>query len=236
VIQQEPVRVHGIDYTGEPGIDLEAAMRSSQYIDWLMALDKERFRVRSIHFQSVDCFGSRIAFIKFKADVVDAQDKFIPGIIFMRGGSVGILPVFNCEGQQYAVLTIQPRLATGRFDFAEIPAGMLDGSSNFAGTAAKELKEELDLTINADELTDLSALAGNTGIFVSPGGTDETIRLFSFTRDVSREELNEMNGRLTGLLAEGEQITLKIVPLDAVLNLNDAKSVVAYSLYKRYCT
>jgi ADP-sugar diphosphatase len=227
-------------YTAEAGIDLDTAKLSNQFQNWLAQVDTSNFRISSVHFQSVDMFGpangpQKIGFIKFTADVVDKAGKFIPGIVFMRGGSVGILAVLNCQGKKYSVMTVQPRFATGRFDFLEIPAGMLDGSGNFAGVAARELEEELDIKIEAKDLTDLSGLAGcNEGVYLSPGGSDETLRFFSFSLDVTEEEMASMNGRCTGLISEGEQITLKIVPLNDLITIPDAKTIVAYALYQKY--
>ncbi len=224
---------NGIKFTCESGISLDAVIASKPFQDWLASMDPVRFVIRGVHIQSVDMFGPRVGFVKFKADIVDQSGKYIPAITFMRGGAVGILPKFVCNGTSYAVLTVQPRVPTGQFDFVEIPAGMLDGSGNFAGVAAKELKEELGIEINDKELTDLSTPAGHTrGFFVSPGGSDETIRLFSFTRTVTEEELASMKGKCTGRLDEGEQITLKIVPFDDLWKIPDGKTVVAYALFQ----
>ena len=72
------------------------------------------------------------------------------------------------------ILTLQPRIAVPHLTFPELPAGMLDGSGNFAGTAAKEIEEETGLTIQEDELIDMTQLAyGDTwrGIYPSAGGS-----------------------------------------------------------------
>lgn len=211
----------------------EKAIASKPFQDWLESVG-ERFVVKGVKFQSVDMFGPRVGFIKFVADITDTNGKFIPGIVFMRGGAVGMLPVLNCNGKKYTILTVQPRIATGRFDFEEIPAGMLDGSGNFGGVAAKELKEELDMTVSQDDLIDLTAFAGIAGgFFVSPGGTEETLRLFAFEKDVTEEELASYEGKCTGLIEEGEQITLKIVELDSLWHIDDGKTIVAYTLYEK---
>jgi ADP-sugar diphosphatase len=134
------------------------------------------------------------------------------------------------------VLTVQPRIATGQFDFEEIPAGMLDGSGNFAGVAAKEIEEELGFKIKESELIDLSSFAGHSrGAFTSPGGSDETTRFFAFIRKVSARELASITGRCTGLISEGEQITLKVVPLEDLWMIPDTKTITAYTLYKQFC-
>lgn len=236
----DPVLVSGIPLTVEQaildaGVTADTIIAAKPFKEWLAAMDRDRFKIRSIHIQSVDMFGSRVGFLKFKADVVDQNDRFLPGIVFMRGGAVGILPVLVSNGERYAVLTVQPRFPTGQFAFVEIPAGMLDGSGNFSGVAAKELEEELKIKVSTDELIDLTEFAGYPGgYYPSCGGSDETIRLFSFTRTVSAEELADINGRLTGLLDEGEQITLKVVPLDEVWKVPDGKAITAYALFCQY--
>jgi ADP-sugar diphosphatase len=54
-----------------------------------------------------------------------------------------VLLILKAEGEKdKTILTLQPRLAVPDFAFPEIPAGMLDGSGNFAGVAAKEIEEE----------------------------------------------------------------------------------------------
>ncbi len=226
-----------IAFTSAPGIEQDIqdkAVASKPFQDWLASVS-ERFVVKGVKFQSVDMFGPRVGFIKFAADVTDTDGKFIPGIVFMRGGAVGMLPVLKCKGKRYTILTVQPRIPTGVFDFVEIPAGMLDGSGNFGGVAAKELKEELDITVSQDDLIDLTTFAGyGGGFFVSPGGTDETLRLFAFEKDVTEEELASYEGKCTGLIEEGEQITLKIAELDTLWQINDGKTVVAYTLYEKY--
>ena len=68
-------------------------------------------------------------------DAKNESGKFIPGISVLRGGSVSILINFKCEedGEEYSIITIQPRVPTSSFLFSEIPAGMIDDSHHFAG-------------------------------------------------------------------------------------------------------
>lgn len=48
--------------------------------------------LRQIDIQSVDRFGgSRLGFIKLKADVSNRSGEHLPGSVFLRGGSVGML-------------------------------------------------------------------------------------------------------------------------------------------------
>lgn len=85
-------------------------------------------------------FGPRVGFIKFKADISAKGGGFIPGIVFMRGGAVTILVILRCKGEEFGIITLQPRVPAGKFSFPELPAGMLDGSGNFSGVAVSELR------------------------------------------------------------------------------------------------
>ena len=50
------------------------------------------YRLRSIGIQSVDFFGGdRLGFIKLKATVANDNGEKLPGSVFLRGGSVGMM-------------------------------------------------------------------------------------------------------------------------------------------------
>ncbi len=50
------------------------------------------YQLRKIDIQSVDFFGGgRIGFIKLKADVSNENGEKLPGSVFLRGGSVGMM-------------------------------------------------------------------------------------------------------------------------------------------------
>ena len=44
-------------------------------------------------------------------------------------------------------------------------------------------------------------------------------------------EIKELEGRLTGNLEENEKITLKIIPIEELYKINDAKTLSALALY-----
>ncbi len=116
--------------------------------EWQDGLDAE-FVVKKITVQSVDMFGPRVGFLKFKAEVSDKDGSVVPSIVFMRGASVAVLFVLKAEetGKEYTILTVQARFPTGKHKFADIPAGMVDGDGNFVGVAAKEIKEEVGFEV-----------------------------------------------------------------------------------------
>lgn len=53
---------------------------------------RDPYILRSIDVQSIDRFGGgRLGFAKLKADVSNAGGETLPGSVFLRGGSVGML-------------------------------------------------------------------------------------------------------------------------------------------------
>ena len=149
------------------------------------------------------------------------------------------------EREKHVILTVQPRIPAGSLAFAELPAGMLDDSGSFSGGAAKEIREETDMEIEAGELVDMTALALEReeeggrgclqrGVYPSPGGCDEFIPLFYCLKRIPRDQMREWEGKLTGLRDEGEKITLKLCPLDKLWRVGgrDAKVLAAWALYQ----
>lgn len=149
------------------------------------------------------------------------------------------------ETGKQAILTIQPRIPAGSLAFAEIPAGMLDDSGTFAGGAAKEIEEETGLSVQANELIDMTALALQSrpesgeetlkqAVYPSAGGSDEFIPVFLCQKRMPRQDIEMLQGKLTGERDSGEKITLKVVPLEDLWKegLRDGKTLAAWALYK----
>lgn len=230
-----------VPVTGEPGIDITKVIEAQIFKDWAAEVDKDpKLFIEDIHVQSLDMFGPRIGFTKFRstAKVHVGGEKgaiTVPGIVFMRGGAVAVLVILECEGKEYTVLVNQARVPIGTHSLPEIPAGMLDGSGHFKGVAAEEIAEECNMVISEDELVDLTELAYGEhfrGIIPSSGGCDEFLRTFVFRRAVEPAVLSELQGRLTGLLEEGEYIKLQIIPLAELWRTTpDAKALSALALF-----
>lgn len=228
------------------------ALASSLFVDWVASLEPA-FVVSSVEIQSIDFFGPRVGFLKILV-AATCHGKPVPGVIFLRGGAVAILPILTCRGERWVVCTRQPRIASGVSNFLEIPAGMLDGSGRFTSVAATEMREETGIEIQASELQDLTALAyeGGSphsgtqvspfsskkahapGVFPSVGACDEFIRLMLYTREVSEQYLAQLRGRLTGNAEEHENITVQLFRYEDVWRAApDMKTLSAMFLYQK---
>jgi len=113
---------------------------------------------------------------------------------------------------------------------------MLDGDGKFVGVAAKEMKEETGLDIAEDKLeclTDMVYGKDISGMYPSPGGCDEFIKLYLYRQKVDDAFIKELEGKLGGLIEEGETIVLRVIPLDDLWKTApDAKSLSALCIYQ----
>lgn len=220
-------------------------------------VDEKKFVVADIIIRGIDMFGPRVGFVNLKINVTDEAGAFLPGIVFMRGGSVGVLTLLKCKSESvynhenlrkrklgdvslkydyYIVLTSQARIPVGESECLEITAGMLDGSGNVAFIASKEMKEELAIDIDSKKLIPLTEAIyeDGRGMYPSPGGCDEDIHLFAYCKEVNRDELETFNGRLTGLREEGEKISLKLVKYEEAHRFSrDSKLLSAMFIYEK---
>ncbi|KAI0376212.1 hypothetical protein F5Y04DRAFT_266905 [Hypomontagnella monticulosa] len=218
------------------------------------------YSLHSITIQSFDLFGhapnQRLGFLKLTADVRNTADETLSGSVFLRGPSVAMLVMLipddvvasaeNEADERYVVLTVQPRIPAGSLEFVELPAGMVDEGGSFAGTAAQEIREELDLEIPESELRCLSDMVAESetrgehsedlpaAMYPSAGGCDEHIPIYMHERRVPRETLKEWTGKLTGLRDDGERITLKLVKMKDLWRegRHDSKALAAVALWE----
>ncbi|KAI0475972.1 hypothetical protein GGR56DRAFT_674478 [Xylariaceae sp. FL0804] len=251
---------------------LETLARSlrTQHADPSHPFHADPYALRAVRIQSYDVFGGdRLAFLKLRAEVSNSAGETLPGSVFLRGPSVAMLVMLLPEDEpdhgkdveeeeRYVLLTVQPRVPAGSLAFAELPAGMVDEAGAFAGTAAREIREELGLEIPASRLRCLSDEAaavdreeereveeekGEYGereerlpeaMYPSAGGCDEHIPIYMHERRVPRSQLAEWTGRLTGLREHGERITLRLVPMRRLWRegRRDAKCLAALALWE----
>ncbi|KAM7531206.1 hypothetical protein LguiB_034616 [Lonicera macranthoides] len=220
------------------------AIESSLFQQWLKNIQTETgilangdMSLNQVLIQGVDMFGKRVGFLKFKADVIDKQTgQKVPGIVFARGPAVAVLILLESEGEAYAVLTEQVRVPVGKL-VLELPAGMLDDDKgDIVGTAVREVEEETGISLNLDDMVDLTAFLDQTTgcrVFPSPGGCDEEISLFLYRGEVSKEIITQLQGKETGLQEHGELIKVHVVPYKKLWRMTaDAKALMAIALHE----
>ena len=219
--------------------DYSLIVESKIFKDWLEA-SREKFIVSKVHFESVNYFDKKHVplFIKLKATATLPDGRPVHGIVLVRGNAVGVLVVLRCEGQKYLLLVRQPRLAISEQASLEIPAGILDWSGDYRKVALSELEEEAQIHADDSELIDLidfwwkdstPGFAGSCGIL------DERIRLYAIERDVTREQLEAMDGKNQTYVDENEWIRTQVLLYEeAAHKFIDGKNLIALFLYERW--
>ena len=175
-----------------------------------------------------------IGFVMVDATITttDKNGKIVPvpGAALLRGGAVAILTIAVSEkdpNKKFVINTVQARVGGSDPVYEEIPAGMIDGASNFGGVAAKELMEETGITIKETELESLGVM------YPSIGGCDEFIALFRIVKKLPEEEIERLEGMATG--DEHGVISVRVRTYDDFVNalrtgaITDAKALSAYA-------
>ena len=207
--------------------------------EWLEA-SSAKFKIQKIHFESVNFFSKehRPLFIKLNATATLPDGRPVHGVVLVRGNAVGVLVVLKCEGQKYLLLVRQPRFSISETASLEIPAGILDWSGDYRKVALSELEEEAQIKASESELIDLTDFwwKGMTpGFAGSCGLLDERIRLYAIEREVTREQLNAMDGKNQTYVDENEWIRTEVLPYEeAGHKFIDGKNLIAMFLYERW--
>ena len=242
-------------------VDEEVLLNFPAFRNWLYGLKEnlsrqdrpghtyqpDPFRLHGLKVHSITMFGHNIGFMNIEALLrKDQEPKELDRVVFLRGGSVAILMILrpkDARHERYDIMTEQPRVGACSTMFLEIPAGMLDGESNVKGKAIQEIQEETRLQIRREELIDLTALALEeadqteelqTGIYMSPANLDEFIPLLLWEKELDRHDIDDLRGRLTGLRAQDEVITIRVMEYRDLWRrgARDSKTLAAWALYE----
>ena len=221
---------------------LQQIIAAPKFQYWLKQLDTSILDIDNIRIDHVKWFcnpanpdPAKLGFLYLEVIAKEKQtNKPLPGIVFLRGNAVAVLISVNVGSEEYIIFTEQTRVPVGR-KVIEIPAGMMDDSSNFAGVAMKEISEETGL--KAPHVDDLKLLGK---IIPSAGGCDEEISLFFWKTSVSMEKKDEILSKIHGNSEENESIKILFIPKVKaqafLLQTGDVKGISAWmhASYQRY--
>jgi len=122
-------------------------------------------------------------------------------LIMRRKPSVAML-VYDLNAKK-VVLVEQLRVPIGEV-IMEIPAGSMEADENPYTVARHELRQEIGAFFTGFNLVESG--------YLSPGGTDELLHFFAISVDLSKSTV--LDGSLTGVAKEGEDIRVHIVSFD----------------------
>ncbi|KAH6694329.1 NUDIX family hydrolase [Leptodontidium sp. MPI-SDFR-AT-0119] len=256
--------VHFAEGLTEAGLTKEKVLGFTAFQNWIDTLQKSLQRqvfnthtfyddpyfLRWIKIQAIDEFDikgvKRLFFIKLFAEVTTDKKEFLPGVVFLRGGSVAVLMIVrptDAPLERYVIMTEQARVAAGSLSFMEIPAGMMDDERNIKSAALREIQEEVGIYPKADELIDMTKLAVEghevsetiqSAMYPSPGACDEFISILLWEKDLDRLDIENLKDRLAGDRAAAERITVRLLEYEKLVAVGarDGKTLAAWSLYE----
>jgi ADP-sugar diphosphatase len=214
---------------------LSTIISASKFHNFIYSIDKKILCVKSVKIIAVKWFCNpamptpdKLGFVYMEVNATDNRTgKEVPGVVFLRGCAVAVYIRIEVEGKKYVVLTKQVRVPMGGL-VEEIPAGMMDDNSCFAGVAIKEISEETGLKPPSFN----SLIQLGDPIKPSAGGCDEQIQLFFWETKVSSENLEKMKTKIFGAPDENESIQLIFVPIEdyeaRLLTMGDVKATCAH--------
>jgi len=232
------VSIYGINvFSNDDNItaQLPTIVKAPKLLDFLYGLDRNIIHAKELRIDGVKWFcdpsspdPNKLGFLYMELIATDKRTKLtIPGVVFLRGNAVAVYLRVVVENKKYVVLTRQLRAPVGTL-VDEIPAGMMDASTCFAGVAMKEIYEETGLV--APNLNCLIPLG--QPIIPSAGGCDEQIQLFFWETRVKPEVAEKMIKKIFGAVNENETIQLVFVPVeeyeDKLVTMGDVKAICAH--------
>ena len=214
------------------GDNADKLSKSQKFWRWFHSIyDWGSIKIRRVSEKG--SFWSRngeLAFALFLIEYLDEEKKEKSSVIFYRSDAVAVFLVLKDRDtkKKHVAPVEQIRVPAGQ-KLLEIPAGIVENEEDYFKTAIREIKEEVDIEISQKDLKFLGRY------FLSPGACNEKVVLYSCELDFSHQEIELLEGRLTGLKEEGENIRVRLFPLGLFegLGIRDAKTVLAYALYLR---
>ena len=215
--------------------------KAPKFKNWFEKIDHIALDLQSITITDVDWFCAptaiapeKLGFLKLTAKVFDRKTgKPVSGIAFIRGDAVAVLIRVVVESTAHFIMCRQLRFPVGGYTL-EAPAGMMDANADISGVMMKEIAEETGLVVpNVAELIDLGR------IIPSAGGCDESIHLFAWNIELSKEVFDEITRKIHGAAGENETIYLHLFEDNAsfpqkLQEIGDPKMEIAYWRWKSF--
>ncbi|GAB4045925.1 NUDIX hydrolase [Spirosoma litoris] len=148
--------------------------------------------------------NGEVLFAMLEVDADTPEGDKIPPALFLKGHAASMLVclIDKDTREKFVVLVKQRRIADGS-QIYEHPAGMVDASDDPGDVAAREIGEEIGLTVTADELTKLNPRVW----YPSTGTSDEGMHFFYIEKEMSRDEIMAFHLKNMGSEDEHERIT-----------------------------
>lgn len=176
--------------------------------------------------------NGEVLFAMLEVDADTPEGDKIPPALFLKGHAASVLVCLIDKDTQekFVVLVKQRRIADGSHTY-EHPAGMVDSSDAPDEVAARELGEEIGLSVTAAELTKLNPKLW----FPSTGTSDEAMHFFYIEREMARDDIMDYHLKNMGNQSEFERITSVVATLPEAHKLvTNINGLLIHFLYLKH--
>lgn len=189
----------------------EALHDAAKFKFWKSQLESNGLTINKIddHFIRRRHNGE-VLFAMLTVDADTPEGDKIPPVCFLKGHAASVLVclIDAATGEKFVVLVRQRRISDGSQTY-EHPAGMVDTDDDPTDTAAREVGEEIGLSIEPEELTKLNPRLW----FPSTGTSDEAMHFYFVEKTMPHEEIMAFHLRKIDSHSQYERITSVIATL-----------------------
>lgn len=154
--------------------------------------------------------NGEVLFAMLEIDADTPEGDKMPPALFLKGHAASMLVclIDKDTREKFVVLVKQRRIASGGHIY-EHPAGMVDAADAPDEVAAREIGEEIGMTVSASELTRLNPQVW----YPSTGTSDEGMHFFFIEKEMAREDIMRFHLKNMGSEDEHERITSVVATL-----------------------
>ena len=173
--------------------------------------------------------NGEVLFAMLTVDADTPEGDKIPPVCFLKGHAASVLVclIDDKTSEKFVVLVRQRRISDGSQTY-EHPAGMVDTDDDPTDTAAREVGEEIGLSITPNELTKLNPRLW----YPSTGTSDEAMHYYFVEKTMSRDAIMRFHLQKMDSESELERITSVIATIPEAHKLvNNVNGLLIHFLY-----
>lgn len=200
--------------------NIKLLKKSYKYKNWTQKMTSEGFKFVKENIYAVLSRNGRglfTAFLDYELKMPDGEN--CPRQILLKGDSAIVIPLFHCteDNQYYTLFVEQRRIGMGGEHSLEFPGGMVDEGQTPQETALKELREELGIQVQMDELS----LLFPSPLYVCTSMLDERIYFYYFEKEMALKEIMLFDGKHSGVDVENEFLTIRCKKISEAWKINN---------------